>query len=552
MTWLNELALAGQMASIVLAVVGWGALLTLLLGRALHTEAATDGSAVVLYGFYLTLLFGQFAPLFVPVGGIVGIAWRVAGVALLLVRLRPVSGAFGGPIVSNALLVLTVVVALIPAAAIQPRYDAALYHFQFVQWMAEHGTVLGLANLHGRFGFNSAWLSAAALFSFPGGAANGAVTWHVIGVTLPYAALLFRGVIALARRQSLSGAFALISATILVALPLDSNVTGATSTDLPTALMMLHGFTAALAWGERRNGGDYVVLACCVAMAIILKLSSAPIALLLLAGMRDAWHSRSGRRCLLAGSALIAVLGAVWAAQNLALTGCVVYPVLASCPDLPWTVDGRHVDLEARWVTAWARLPSRPLDDPVFENFRWIAPWMTRHRPLLLAFAAILACGAAGFAAARLLRRPSIPASIVGLPFAVSIAGLAFWFVAAPDPRFAIAFIVAIPGLLLAYSVSEYRRTLVVACAMLLLGLGFQQFRIWEPLRGRPDRHNLAAGLQFQAPHLVAHVTRHGATVAVVVDGDRCWLAALPCTPYSNPDLAERAWGPFRMYSVRE
>jgi len=33
-------------------------------------------------------------------------------------------------------------------------YDTGLYHLQAIKWIEEYAVVPGLANLHGRFGFN--------------------------------------------------------------------------------------------------------------------------------------------------------------------------------------------------------------------------------------------------------------------------------------------------------------------------------------------------------------------------------------------------------------
>ena len=45
--------------------------------------------------------------------------------------------------------------------------DTDSYHIQMVKWIHEYGSVPGIANLHLRFGFNSSWFIAIALFGFP-------------------------------------------------------------------------------------------------------------------------------------------------------------------------------------------------------------------------------------------------------------------------------------------------------------------------------------------------------------------------------------------------
>jgi len=48
-------------------------------------------------------------------------------------------------------------------------YDGGLYHLAAVRWIWEYGAVPGLANLHGRLGFNSALSAVAALVGVPFG-----------------------------------------------------------------------------------------------------------------------------------------------------------------------------------------------------------------------------------------------------------------------------------------------------------------------------------------------------------------------------------------------
>ncbi|MCC7278094.1 MAG: hypothetical protein IT487_07230, partial [Chromatiaceae bacterium] len=44
-------------------------------------------------------------------------------------------------------------------------YDAGLYHIPYMTWMANEAVPLGLANLEGRLGFNSAWLAFCSAYS---------------------------------------------------------------------------------------------------------------------------------------------------------------------------------------------------------------------------------------------------------------------------------------------------------------------------------------------------------------------------------------------------
>lgn len=65
-------------------------------------------------------------------------------------------------------------------------YDTRTYHLMTVRWLHDFGTVTGLANLDGRLGFNSTFLTIAALFDIRGASPayiNPAVyTWTYISI----------------------------------------------------------------------------------------------------------------------------------------------------------------------------------------------------------------------------------------------------------------------------------------------------------------------------------------------------------------------------------
>lgn len=45
------------------------------------------------------------------------------------------------------------------------NFDSGLYHIPAIRWIADYRLPLGLGNLHGRLGFDSAWFPLSALFA---------------------------------------------------------------------------------------------------------------------------------------------------------------------------------------------------------------------------------------------------------------------------------------------------------------------------------------------------------------------------------------------------
>ncbi|MCR4657814.1 MAG: hypothetical protein K5770_16570 [Lachnospiraceae bacterium] len=67
---------------------------------------------------------------------------------------------------SSIIAAFIIFIAISAISACEPLdYDTYLYHGQMIKWIEEYGAVRGLANLHMRFGYNSAFMCLQALFS---------------------------------------------------------------------------------------------------------------------------------------------------------------------------------------------------------------------------------------------------------------------------------------------------------------------------------------------------------------------------------------------------
>jgi hypothetical protein len=178
---------------------------------------------------------------------------------------------------------------------------------------------------------------------------------------------------------------------------------------------------------------------------------------------------------------------------------------------------------------------------------RWLGDWLNhalRNRP---SFQVPLAIAFAGLAVALVGRfrggakpRPAHPWLSLLVP---ALAGILFWFAASPDLRFAqfaIWTAAATLGTWGIVSVEFLRRQqshLVVATLLLcltwcLISMGWRE--PIEALRGVREPPPLPR------PALIVRRTLSGLDVYVPAQGNQCWDAPLPCTPYFDPSLRLR------------
>jgi hypothetical protein len=324
-------------------------------------------------------------------------------------------------------------------------YDNALYHLLSVRWIADYGSVPGLANLHGRLGFNSSLVAVSGLFSVPFGVSigrefvNGSTTVLVAGV-------LSQGLNFKTRRFSNPSrnlcAFGLLAFVTMLAL---SPCLSSPQPDIGSAVVAI-----AAAWyffrvvkfsdeDDRFESGEFLLCVSAAAMAIELKLSYTGFAAAtILVALSVAVRRHVSWRLISPGLLFTLMLFAPWICCGYITSGCPFFPSDLGRLNFDWAAPHQSAIAERDAAFAWARAPGlRPSE--VLGNWNWLKPWLARVladpsvvKTLLAgAVGLLLLCG-------RLLLRPSPQFDrrwfLLLFP---SSAGLLFWFLTAPDPRFA-------------------------------------------------------------------------------------------------------------------
>jgi hypothetical protein len=523
-------------AALALSSLGWGAATARLLRL-----TAPDAMTLVWLGWAATVLIFQILHCAIPLNAFAAVPVFVAGIVFAAVRgvdRRALLFLFFLPIAawiaSRSMLAPTV-------------YDAGLYHLNTIRWINTFPIVPGLGNLHGRLAFNQSYFSwTAALNVVPHGSRMGNGFLFLLTIATFVARLGPVGVRPSLLWKSHPFEFlpSLFALPILGHLALTSPGLASPTPDLPSELLQLVLFVTLAAvlrrWllGEEASNDDVALLAILGATAITMKLSNVAFAVIVVTMARH-----FSRRVLL----FVAAVLVVWMARGYVTSGAPLYPSTLGAIAFDWAVPRTEVAQMATLIRGWARQPN-PHWRAVFDHGAWIPGWLGRIRsetvtvtgPLVLgACLVVLALGVALFRKARLNEL---------LLLAPVIVGLAYWFLTAPDPRFAHAlfFCFAIAAALIflgsVQPLTSSRAFAIILCAVLALtyrGLARQAIR---------ERATLAQisvdGWQpLPTARLIARTTTSGLPILTPAKGDQCWDAPLPCTPYFRADLRERVPG---------
>lgn len=536
-----------------------------------------------------------FVSLLLPLSPAVGIAIASIGVAIALqrqdVRLELHSAlqnfTWKWKFIS---LTLATLVALF-ASQIVTAYDTGLYHFQVIKWLSEFGAVPGLSLIFYTFGYPSSWLALAAPFNF------GSLATKATTVTGGFAFFLLLLQFALScdrlvrQKQQFSDWFLFISSCLCLPILVHLGLPNSPSPDVPIVglsiavpwtiiLTARHKFTVE----NPQFFNIYLIPIILAAAALNIKLNA--IILLFAAILFYSFaQGKNSLKPLLFGSAIALFFSLPMLGFGLKTSGCPLYPASVLCWDsLPWSVGAEIAQNSTKVIQTYSRWQT--LNIPTAANsWDWLWPWMQRQKQTVFLIA--ISC---------LSLIPLYRSAIRGRTYLIilGVLGILLLMYGSPLLRVGLGYLYLLPALMLAIYCDRNVRgraiaLLVVAGAanlwlgisptliavfvattifffgfwfgrdrltnrafipiVLLLGFAVTfksdlssrqyQFRPWLP----PPLENLDGNtfVQKQVNDL-RYLSPAIKTESPSLPGqDRCWSAALPCTPYlAHPDLKLR------------
>jgi hypothetical protein len=268
-------------------------------------------------------------------------------------------------------------------------YDTGLYHLQAIKWIEQYAVVPGLANLHGRFGFNPNIFTLTACTSLVD-----IFRQEIFSINFTIYAILtiyfVRRLHEVFHREGVSNRLIFNLVIFLNIIFTSSNLSSPSPNFLIMTLPLF--IFARVAEGQDGAGDSLrlqlpVVILCMYLLTV--KLATVP--LLLLATLIAVRHKSDGKTLAWAGLAL-ALVALPWLARNLILSGWLVYPFPAlDLFNFDWKVPVMDVAREKGWVTGYARNPANPdyLATAKLTFLEWFPLWWHKlkigHALLLLA-----------------------------------------------------------------------------------------------------------------------------------------------------------------------
>lgn len=508
------------------ALLGWG----LVLDR--RTSGQPDGITLLL-GLAVVSVVSLTWTLVLPAGRWLSVGTMLGGWVLLLKALHR-----GLSFDRRAVYVAVAAAAFngVMSAAASRYADMGLYYLQATAWLAQNGSVRGLAHLQPQLAFSRPAFAAAAALELPGAAHAGG--YVLSGVGFIAACLLpLRGWQLLNQEPRVGAALLLASAAACGAFVESA---GTHSPDLLIAVLAFGTFSAflmALDGGadDRHWAGVTAVLG---ALAASIKINAAFLV------APTAWLAvrhfprRRGAGLAVAPACVGVLVCLLSAIHQWLASGCFVYPVVWTCTDVPW---GSRASATAlyRLVVAWNRLSSMPTDEVLGMGWGWVGPWFTSWHVYPFVVVCVTYLAGSARLAWRVRQQAARWAQGVWVVAWTCIAGIAVWFATAPAVRFSYGYTIPLTVLPISVVVAvsagraekrgKYRA--LVAIAGLSVAMAGWGLRTTLSFRRKPPTVAVFGWPVLPKADLQRVRTAGGAEANMARPGQLCWDAPIPCVP---------------------
>lgn len=567
-----------------LSLIGYG---RLLIGTLAYIKSFPNYSLSLsdysLLGIFVVIALAMLGNFFIPLSDFSGVVTLSLGV-ILLILFHYQSNLF---VTKERLTSLSImgfcvllVIAKLETSGIMNyqayktvfHFDTGLYHMPFLQWISSNSIPIGLANLHGRLGFNSSWLI------FHSSWRSSWIGWSSLAIVEGWIWTLGiwifgEGLVNNWTTLRIGNRILLIALALIFFVNFGINQPGSVvSTDhasnifaLLTVVYFLQ-FTDAIT-EQNSSGSQRGILLMTVSscLAITGKLSMLPVSLFPLIGFFVTARTRIMWKSLIVSLILSVIFFTLWILRNLLLSGCLVYPIAFTCLDqVGWGVGSQQAIIEKNAITGWARSPDSNYLKSL-DNYDWLTSWFSRildSPTIKLVFILLLSSLILPiFEIFKLTHYQENKKNIIkNLGFTLiiltAILGLLLWFLNGPDPRFSWSFLLLIAVPIIAFwlalfnvtkifdflaKIFQKKITYYVLLALMVVLFMQRSSKLFDlaPWDKAPN-----VGFSQKTLPKTGQIIYIPLKTSQSLEIYQCWAIPLPCTYYFNDQLSmDTIWG---------
>jgi hypothetical protein len=249
--------------------------------------------------------------------------------------------------------------------------DHYLYHDQIMAWFNEYKLIPGLGNIHGRFAFNNALFVTNSSFQL-----NHQSNWYIVNMVflilfiVEVKSWLYNPKFTIAQKSALIG----LSASIFF---YSKTYISSVSPDFQVLMIVLFAWFPILTLKKEELPIKFLMVL--LLFSVIVKLSMAPFSVVLIICLLYWQLQINSHKQVIKTLAIPTLIGIVWIARSLTLSGQPLYPLPALYLSFAeHTVPKSQVDYYKVCVTGWAQSPGNGFEERYETNknsLKWVPNW---------------------------------------------------------------------------------------------------------------------------------------------------------------------------------
>jgi hypothetical protein len=402
-------------------------------------------------GFLILSAFSAFLSIFIPVGYKILILVCLIALLLFLINFREIEAIFKEVVrrilllKKQEFLILLFLIFFILSAVVQriTLGDTESYHAQSIQWIRKYAVVPGLGNIHGRLAFNSLFFVISGLFTFQ---IRDILIFPLNGIC--YIVLLIRLFFLYTDEDKIGSKWKSVFYVLVLLISLLMMIPNLNSPapDVICGILIMYVSVYIfnlLDKGTELTLSQIILLSLVVFSCITYKLSSIFLIFAFIPFIKRDFIKKG---LIVSGIGILVI--SPFIIRNYYLSGYLLYPFPSlDIFHVDWKIPFQNVLAEKSEIEGWAKISVIPYPEVVkMKIYEWIVPWfkalnfnnkMIVSINLLSAFTFII----------MLFKKDLILVKIQMIIF----INLIFWFLSAPDPRFAYGFLFVGFSLTIAY-----------------------------------------------------------------------------------------------------
>ena len=435
-------------------------------------------------------------------------------------------------------------------------FDAGFYHLPVIEWFSQHPIIIGLGNVHTRFGFSNAHFLYGALFN----RGEFLDKPYILMNSLLYIIFLSQTVWSIisiweSKEKPIESIFHALCLPFVLMWMFWRSAEGlgisSTSNDVPIFMLgiLLVGRILSIIESHKVVRSDIILLTLLVCVGITIKFSFlilGGLLLILAVGLFLKHHPQNYRIVGVVGS-IGAIILIPMMLRSVIMTGYPLYPLTIGGVDVDWRINTQTALYESEHIQTFGRvLGDTPMYDTLINNpsSDWLTFWFeksSRDYPVFF-YIPIILC-VIGFLFIIYKRK----IRIIEIFFMDAlIISMGFWFITAPLWRLSGGVTWLLGAGLVAIGISRFYKPittmlLVAMCAYVMI----------DGIQNRGFVLDWVSGEQTAPLEWVEPVQTYSGLQVNVSQNWLCWGYELPCVPkqHYSPLLQARPDGGYRLPS---